>query len=164
MFEKLAHMLHDLPMKATSYTTLEELGYDPNTCANAVAAEGDIKGYISMTNSAAKRMVNDGEFTIETMQKYAVDRFSDFQSYFHLRHHLEKCGVDPTGIEPSLTEEGRKLVDTAYELYQQEGIEVPFTGEPILDVLIAGSIVVGSTIGVTKLRGKVANLFYSYKL
>jgi len=160
MLSSLGGMLYELPKKATSYLTLQEHSIDPNSCADVNAAKPMYMGFVGGINGDAvdPQLKLD---TVQRMQEFAIDRFTDFESYFQLRNYLEKCGVNPDSIN-QLTDKGHQLVDTAYQFYQQHGIEVPFTPYPILDAIIMMGGMVGASIAFAKYRNKFGNLFPDY--
>jgi hypothetical protein len=155
----LGGMLYELPKKAVSYATLQELHINPDSCADVGNAELKYMGTVGGMNGDAV----DPQLKLDTvhrMQEFAINRFGDFESYFQLRNYLEKCGVNPDSLN-QLTDKGQHLVDTAYQLYQEHGIEVPFTGEPILMAAMAGGIMAG-VYAFAKFRNKFGNLFPDY--
>lgn len=94
--------------------------------------------------------------------------YSRLESIYVLRDYLEKCGVDSnnivyeaTGVTYQISEKTQLALDYAEEYARENGREIPFTGEPILDTLILMSFVVGSGIGLRYAFGRFThNLFY----
>jgi hypothetical protein len=156
----LGGMLYELPKKAVSYATLQEHAINPENCADVNAAKLPYMGTVGGMNGDAA----DPQLKLDTvhrMQEYAINRFGDFESYFQLRNYLEKCNVNPDSLN-QLTDKGRHLVDTAYQFYQEHGIEVPFTPYPILDAIIMMGGMVGASVAFAKYRNKFGNLFPDY--
>lgn len=156
LLSSLGSALYELPKKAVSYATLPELHINPDSCADIGSAKLSYMGSVGGINSNAESMN-----TIQRMQEYAVNAFDRMESYFHLKNYLEKCGVDPNSVH-QLTDKGRELVDTANNLYQEHGMEVPFTPYPILDAIIMMGGMVGASVAFAKYRNKFGNLFPDY--
>lgn len=151
----LGSALYELPKKAVSYASLSELDLGPN-CESVKSAKGLFPGYVRDIDGDAKSM-----HTVERMQEYAINAFDRMESYFQIKNYLLNCGVDPDSVA-KFSDKGRELVDTAYQLYEQGGIKVPFTGEPILMTMAAGGILAG-IYAYSKLKGKADDLFYKPK-
>ena len=105
----------------------------------------EINGYVNqenfdVVNQMAKCLYQEHDVDPDTVAKYSES------AQEVLSHNLEKLYM----VAPD-------LADVA---------DVPFTGEPILDTMIAGSIV-GSVALYAKAKGKFSNvgkLFYNYKV
>lgn len=149
----LGSMLYELPKKAVSYASLNDLGLESN-CASVGKAKSGFVGYVRDIDGDAKSM-----HTVERMQEYAINAFDRMESYFQIKNYLLNCGVDPDSIA-KFSDKGRELVDTAYQLYEQGGIKVPFTAEPIVMTMAAGGIMAG-IYAYSKLKGKANDLFHN---
>lgn len=154
LLSSLGGTLYELPKKVMSYATLPELHINPDSCADIGNAKISIGAYARNLDGDAQTM-----HTVERMQEYAVNAFDRMESFFQLKHYLTTCGVD-TNTVYSLSDKGQQLVDTAYQMYQEGGIKVPFTGEPMLMAMMAGGIMAG-VYAYTRFRGKSNGLFYN---
>lgn len=149
----LGSALYELPKKAVSYASLNELGLGPN-CESIGTAKRIFPSYVKDIDGDAKSM-----HTVERMQEYAINAFDRMESYFQIKNYLLNCGVDPDSVA-KFSDKGRELVDTAYQLYEQGGIKVPFTAEPIVMTMAGGAIAAG-VYAYLKLKGRTDGLFHN---
>ena len=185
VFDTISQYVRELaePIKTFGYTIASPSTYLPKAYGSRNPDTGEY--FCDSTNLAVEERMY-GE-TVENFNKFvqsemnrgtSVERLNDFvnQKNFEEINEMAKClyqehGVDPDTVAKFSSSAQDVLSHNLEKLYMvapdlADTADVPFTGEPILDTMIAGSIV-GSVALYARAKGKfsdIGKLFYNYKV
>lgn len=151
-----------------AYGSIKDGEYFCDTTNLAVEKRG-YTDFVENYNAVVDARLSDGE-SIESINKFVT------QENFNEVNQMAKCLYQEHGVDPDtvakFSESAQDVLSYNLEkLYMiapdlADTADVPFTGEPILDTMIAGSIA-GSVALYAKAKGKFSNvgkLFYNYKV
>ena len=185
VFSTLSHYARELaePIKTFGHAITDPSTYLPKAFGDISAETGEY--FCNAENVGVEKRMYGEE--VENFNKLVdwdlkegrtIEEINDYvnQENFHEINEMAKClyqehGVDPDTVakfsssaQDVLSHNMEKLYMVAPDL--ADTADVPFTGEPILDTMIAGSIA-GSVALYARAKGKFNNfgkLFYNYKI